>query len=1006
MTFSVPADNSIITIQATDNVGNLYQESFTVVLDNTGPEINCLISSANNPVGEQYYISVGATLNCDFDDFVDIEGNFTVFMTSPAFAVELELDFYDDFSSYIGSYVDGTELRIEIRVEDYFGNYNASILVLLFDKSTPQIQFSSFDFGQKLISTSELLHIEGLYIIDIIDINLNYTQLNIDCQNGYQESYTTNISLIEILPSEANRLTCGDFFDITLTTVDLAGNQKTDSRTVYFDVQAPTIQFTSNCPLFESLVNLMTYDCNLEIYSSDDIDLQPSMSVYLDDNLISQSLMSHSFNLEQLTEGQQYRISVEVTDDVNRVHRENILLVIETQINAVLSQPSCQQDNLSCQPNDYYGYDYLISGNAHIDFSLTNTYSAATVVSKAAQICPSYQSSCVVFDQFPYLISGLSAGYWELDYTVVDNYGRQTSDNYTILIDDSSMSINQIDVSPDSANISNSQILSCETCVLQIDISSSHKPFVLATNHNNISVEKSLTLLDTWHLIAPLSREHFNSANGQLAIKIISANGKQLNFARQIIDIGIFSIQPRLPSSEPCFDDTNNLNNEIGLDIDFICFFDEVDVSETNMLAINFDIQLPDSVVQMLVSENFLPVEKPVTRYGPFYTVNPIFVEFQLLSATNQELMQYNLEIYSEFFVNPVLIDIGFANRKAFKSEISINPTSSEFLIMEDGFVDLSLDTELMITFAGFSNWQSSDFTNLLIQNLESASCELIGTKTVVHSGGWGDYTTNKLISGMVIDDCGLVGDLGENNTLTINSELDWNLSTNGIHNDGVRGIFYRFDLTSMTIRYTLPILEDDEIIRITKGNFRNYNVTGKIDSSPNYQEYLECQDFSSGSGSLEESINWVSVKNCLTQIKDNNGLVSVGISVTTKFDGLTESYTVLCYSSDKKIPDNLDQWLDEGYLQDVGCESNQNKLDIDQPWQSISLDLLTCDLLCHESVDGEEFVFEKSDLLVDEYLFKSELSDFVVTMAYVIPLIIVFSIIGVSLFYIYRRLR
>ena len=143
-----------------------------------------------------------------------------------------------------------------------------------------------------------------------------------------------------------------------------------------------------------------------------------------------------------------------------------------------------------------------------------------------------------------------------------------------------------------------------------------------------------------------------------------------------------------------------------------------------------------------------------------------------------------------------------------------------------------------------------------------------------------------------------------------------------------------------------------------------------------------------------------------MTQIKDNNGLVSVGISVTTKFDGLTESYTVLCYSSDKKIPDNLDQWLDEGYLQDVGCESNQNKLDIDQPWQSISLDLLTCDLLCHESVDGEEFVFEKSDLLVDEYLFKSELSDFVVTMAYVIPLIIVFSIIGVSLFYIYRRLR
>ena len=992
MTFSVPASNSVITIQATDNVGNLYQESFTVVLDNVSPSIDCFISMANNHVHEDYYISVGASLSCDINDFVGIQGNFTVFMTSPTFGVELEQDFTDDFSIYIGSYVDGTELRIEIRAEDYFGNYNASTLHLFFDKSTPQLQFKSFDLGQNQMSTSEILHIEGLYLIDIIDINLDYSQVNLHCQNGYQETYTTNISSIEILSSESNRLICGDYFEISLTSVDLAGNQITDNRTVYFDLQAPTIQFTSNCPLFESFVNLMTYDCNLDIYSSDDRDLQPSIAVYLNDNLISQSLMSYSFNLQQLSEGQEYRISIEVTDDVNRIYSENILVIIETQINAALSQPSCQQDNLSCQSNDYYGYDYLITGDTLADFSLMNTFSSASIVSTFAQICPNYQSSCIVFDEYPYLISGLSSGYWDLEYSIVDNYGRQTTGNYTILIDDNSMSINEINVSPNSAELSGSQILLCETCILEIEILSSHKPLIVSNNHNNLSLEKSQTMPNKWHLTAPLSREHFNTADSQLAIKLISANGKELNFVRQITDIGIFSIQPSLAGSEPCFDDTNNLNDETELDIDFICFFSEDDVSQSDMLATNFDIQLPDSTIQISISENFLPIDRLVMTYGPFNTTNSILIEFQLLSATNQELMEYNLEIYSEFYHNPVLIDIGFANKKAFKSEISINSEYSELMIMEDGFIELSLDTDLEVTFAGISNWQSNEFTNLLIQNLERASCELIGTRTVVNSGNWGDYKEGVLLSGIKLSDCKLVGNLGDNNKLTIISEVDWNTSTNGEFLKGDRGIFYRFDLTSITITYKIPILEEDETIRITKGNFLNYNIAEIIDVSPDYQEYADCQGFSSISGSLEESVNWVSVRNCLTQVKDNNGLVSVGLSVNTKFDGLSSTYTVLCYNSEQKIPNDFNQWFVEEYLEDVGCESNQVELAKDQIWQSISIDLLTCDLLCHESGDREGFVFEKSELLDDGYLFRSDLPDIIMPMVIIITFIVITS--------------
>ena len=113
---------------------------------------------------------------------------------------------------------------------------------------------------------------------------------------------------------------------------------------------------------------------------------------------------------------------------------------------------------------------------------------------------------------------------------------------------------------------------------------------------------------------------------------------------------------------------------------------------------------------------------------------------------------------------------------------------------MEDGFVELSLDTDLDIAFAGISNWQSDEFTNLLIQNLERASCELIGTRTLVDSGKWGDYREEILLSGVILSDCRLVGDLVENGKLTIISEVDWNTSTNGEFASGVRGIFYKFD--------------------------------------------------------------------------------------------------------------------------------------------------------------------------------------------------------------------
>ena len=987
MTFSVPADNSIITIQATDNVGNLYQESFTVVLDNAGPEINCFISSANNPVGEQYYISVGATLNCEFEDFVDIEGNFTVFMTSPAFAVELELDFYDDFSSYIGSYADETELRIEIRVKDYFGNYNASTLLLFFDKSTPQIQFSSFDLGQTLISTSELLHIEGLYIIDIIDINLNYTQLNIDCQNGYQESYTTNISLIEILPSEANRLTCGDFFDITLTTVDLAGNQKTDSRTVYFDVQAPTIQFTSNCPLFESLVNLMTYDCNLDIYSSDDIDLEPTMRVYVDDNLISQSLMSHSFNLQQLSENQEYRISIEVTDDVNRIYRENILVIIETQINVALSQSSCQQESLVCQSNDYYGYDYLITGDTLVNFALINTFSSANIVSTFAQICPNYQSSCIVFDQYPYLISGLSAGYWDLEYSIVDNYGRQATGNYTILIDDDSMSIDAITVSPKSAELTGSQLLLCETCILEIDILSSHKPLAVSNNHNNLSIERSQINPNRWHLTAPLSRDYFNTADSQLAIKLISANGKEANFVRQITDIGIFSIQPSLSGSEPCFDDTNNLNEEIGLEIDFICFFDENDVSESDMLAIDFDIQLPESTIQMSISENFLPIDRPLLSYGPYNTNNPITIEFQLLSATNQELMQYQIQIYSELYHDPILIDIGFANKKAFKSKLEVLANMSSLFIDEDGFIEFTLGAQLDVIFAGYNNWQSDEFTGLFIQNLESASCEISGTRTIVQSGDLGRYDENERINNMEINNCRIIGSVGENGVLQLSSVIDWNQSTNGDYLDGIRGVFYKFEPTSLIIKFQLPILEDEEIISLPVSDFSQYENINE-----NYQPSYDsnnCEGIQSTGKSLEDWIDWKSVNTCLDSMRDEDGLESVGLSITAIFeDNNRQSLTILCRDKNS-LPNSIEGWLDLDALEDKGCAISGDRISSGFKWQEISINLISCDSYCVESDFDDVHNAYVSETLENAYLLNSDVSILYILAMYLFLIVV-----------------
>ena len=197
--------------------------------------------------------------------------------------------------------------------------------------------------------------------------------------------------------------------------------------------------------------------------------------------------------------------------------------------------------------------------------------------------------------------------------------------------------------------------------------------------------------------------------------------------------------------------------------------------------------------------------------------------------------------------------------------------------------------------------------------------------------------------------------------------------------------------------------MEEDETIRVTKGNVLNYNVAESIDISPEYLAYEDCQGFSSISGSLQESVDWVSVKNCLTQVKDKNGLVSVGLSINTKFDDLSNTYTVLCYNNDQKIPNNLNQWLDEEYLEDVGCESNQVELAKDQPWQSINIDLLTCDLLCHDSNVAEGFVFEKSSEVSNGFLFKLKYWCIVGPIALLIAFIVILAT-GIGVYIVVKR--
>jgi len=401
----------------------------------------------------------------------------------------------------------------------------------------------------------------------------------------------------------------------------------------------------------------------------------------------------------------------------------------------------------------------------------------------------------------------------------------------------------------------------------------------------------------------------------------------------------------------------------------------------------------------MSISENFLPIDRPLLSYGPYNTNNPITIGFQLLSATNQELMRYQIEIYSELYHDPILIDIGFANKKAFKSKFEVLSNMSSLFIDEDGFIELIIAAQLDVIFAGYDNWQSDEFTGLFIQNLESASCEISGTRTIVQSGDLGQYDENERINNMEINNCRIIGSVGDNGVLQLSSGIDWNQSTNGDYLDGIRGIFYKFEPTSLIIKFQLPILEDEEIISLPVNDFSQYENINE-----NYQPSYDsnnCEGIQSRGKSLEDWIDWKSVNTCLDSMRDEDGLESVGLSITAIFeDNNRQSLIILCREKNS-LPNSIEAWLDLDALENKGCSISGDRISSGIKWQEISVNLISCDSYCvasdFDSVHNA-YVFET---LENAFLLNSPVHIFYIGVMY----ILILGVPCIALYYLYRKL-
>ena len=219
--------------------------------------------------------------------------------------------------------------------------------------------------------------------------------------------------------------------------------------------------------------------------------------------------------------------------------------------------------------------------------------------------------------------------------------------------------------------------------------------------------------------------------------------------------------------------------------------------------------------------------------------------------------------------------------------------------------------------------------------------------RILTESLGGFDFVEN-IETGMV--NCRLRVQLREN-TLIIESEMDWSNHTEMSPPGYGLSLFYTYNVSNFQIEYDLPFVNNTPPIFIDLDQQVSFNS----EDEPTTADTYVCKDIFGNEKNIYQRVDSSRLQNCFNSFKDVDGLYGVGFELEFLDRTGNELFTVsvLCTT----IPNSFDDWVSVRYYEqfnEVCQQRNLEKIE-DVEYGKIELRLLSCDVRCKMESKADE---------------------------------------------------
>ena len=946
-------NQSQITIYALDYFGNEFKMNLTVIEDTSGPLIPCTQQNLKMSNQQPSYIRFSVTIECQILDGLSTVTNVSLYEVANENSSFLLLNSSTTLKMIqipVGVHAHNTTLMLELQSEDRLGNLRTMTYHLRIDKVQPIITFESGDNNNQPISNPEVFHFTGKYLVHVIDQYNVESYANINCANGntFQYEFSENL---EILPTASQRLQCGSSGTIFIDTYDEAGNQKSAQMPFRIDTNPPQVTLEPGCDTPMASVILLVPTCVLSFYSNDDTTSNQTVELYTNQLFLGSAIRTIDLNLSTLQHNVQYEILVVVTDEANREVRKWFTVIIQPNLEVQVSRLTCNSAVVSCNPSSVFEYDLLLTGNTELEFEIVSDSQSINITILTATLCPETRNiPCQAINSGGTIATPNSDGYSWLNYSAMDSLGRSYTNSIRVLTQTSVAVIGNISSHPSpvgSTSEGEAIYLVCETCAIEMRIEVAHQPQVkINIEQGDYSIE-STGADGEWILNLNLSEETVPKGN-LIQIEITTASGAMIVKILNLRRLGQISITASLDDGTMCIDNAATLLSEDSdRTPDFLCLFGSEALNRsTNVIELVMRVNSDhESWLHIEAKECFIITTIPGacqnTTHGPYLTGAESNLKLVLKSDSYGVWMEYQLMLTTQFSEEPIVRSVVFLERDDFASVIKVDKENTTIEVSESGLVKTNISIQASVTLSGHDDLNVTRYLLLLKSNIEAGKCSMAGSqyRILTDSLGGFNYVEN-IETGPV--NCQLRVLLREN-TLIIESAMDWSNHTEMSPPGSSLGLFYTYKVSNFQIEYELPFVNNTPPIFIDL----DQQVLSTSEDKSTTVDIDVCRDIFGPDKNLFNRVDSIQLNACFNSFNDLEGLYGVGMEIIFEDRNGDELFTVrtLC----TRVPSTFDDWVSVRYYEQNGevCQQeNLTKIE-DVEYSRIELRLFSCDVRC-----------------------------------------------------------